>query len=69
MDTKRLLNLLIALTILLSMPIGSIRAEDASSALQRLGQEVAALNLGFGDYVLGRTLTAEQQLFAQAGQP
>ena len=62
-NMKRLHTLLISLVIL-ALPMGA-QAEDAPAAMQRIGKEVAALNLGFGDYVLGKRLSKEQQDLAK----
>ncbi len=62
---KNIYSLLISLLIFLMFFTGPVQAEDTALAMQRIGQEVAGLNLGFGDYVLGRTLNAEQQLLAE----
>lgn len=40
-------------------------AEKASSAIARIGGDVATLKLGFGDYILGKPLTTEQKDFSQ----
>lgn len=45
---------------------GTGHTEKVSSAMQRLGKEVATLSLGFGNYALGQSLTTEQKKFAQA---
>lgn len=58
-------NLLIALAILTIIPTGHAQSEDAASAMQRIGKEVAGLNIGFDDYILGRPLNNERQALAK----
>jgi hypothetical protein len=65
MNMKHLYRLLLTLIISAIIPMGFAIAEDTASALQRVGQDVAELDLGFGDYVLGQKLDAGQQLFAK----
>lgn len=60
----RLQSLLFSLVFLV-LHVGTTQAEDASMAMQRIGQEVADLNLGFDDYVLGKPLNTEQQVLAK----
>lgn len=61
----RKLNLLVIALFLLLLPLNNLSAEDANHALKRIGAEVAKLNLGFGEYVLGRHLTDQQKQFAK----
>ena len=62
---KRFYSLVLSVLILSILPIGFVHAEDAASAMRRIGQDVSELNLGFGDYVLGRRLNDEQQKLAR----
>lgn len=41
------------------------QSEDASTAMKRIGEEVAQLSLGFENYILGQILTEEQKAFAK----
>lgn len=41
------------------------QAEDSATAMRRIGAEVALLELGFGPYVLGQTLSEEQLKFSR----
>ncbi|MGB3209547.1 MAG: hypothetical protein WBB19_02465 [Desulforhopalus sp.] len=45
--------------------VPALQAEDGATAMQRIGAEVAALKLGLGDYCIGQTLNAQQQVIAQ----
>lgn len=65
---KRLHILFGSLLILTISSLGLAHAEDAASAMKRIAGEVAVLNLGFDDYVLGRTLNKEQQAMAKANR-
>ncbi|BHH84902.1 hypothetical protein LA52FAK_31910 [Desulforhopalus sp. 52FAK] len=51
-----LLSLLFALT-----SASQLLAEDGATAMKRLGGQISELKLGFGDYVLGQTLTERQK--------
>jgi len=51
-----LLSLLITLT-----PASQLLAEDGTTAMKRLADQISELQLGFGDYFLGQTLTAQQK--------
>lgn len=55
-----LVSLLIALS-----PTSTLLAEDGTVAMQRLGEDIAALKLGFGDYILGHKLTEQQKKTAK----
>lgn len=57
--------LLILSFILTLAPINQLCAEDVDAALLKIGSEVAALQLGFDDYVIGKQLTEQQKDFAQ----
>ena len=65
MNMKRFYGMLLSLLIMSIIPLGGVRAEEAASAIQRIGKEVAELNLGFGDYALGRPLNEKQKELAK----
>lgn len=44
--------------------MGLAQAEDAAAAMQQIAIDVAALNLGFGEYKLGHQLTKKQKEIA-----
>ncbi len=61
---KLVSSVLLSLLFTLSFSI-SVYAEDASTAMKRIGGEVATLSLGFNNYKLGENLTNEQKDFAK----
>lgn len=62
---RSLLSLLLCLVITGFLPGGNVQAEDADQAMRRIGSNVAELELGFGDYVLGRQLNDNQRALAK----
>ncbi|SDP53089.1 hypothetical protein SAMN05660330_03081 [Desulforhopalus singaporensis] len=61
---NRKIFLLAVVTFLFLQPLALMGA-SGREALQTTARQVAALGLGFGDYVLGEVLTADQKAFAQ----
>ena len=56
---------LLLLGLLLSViPVG-LQARDGVTELKRIGEEVAALQLGLGDYFIGQILDAEKRELAK----
>lgn len=55
--------LLLGLLLTLS-PVG-LQAEDGATAMKRIGGEVAALQLGLGDYFIGQILSGDQKKIAR----
>lgn len=47
---------LLSLGLLMFAFASILQAEDGATAMNRIGKEVAALHLGFGEYYLGQTL-------------
>lgn len=61
---KNMYLLLVALLLIL-VPVNSALAEDGAEELKRIGKEVAALKIGFGDYFLGQQLNDQQKKTAK----
>ncbi|MCP4343453.1 MAG: hypothetical protein GY799_32395 [Desulfobulbaceae bacterium] len=56
---------LLLLGLLLTVfPVG-LQAEDGATEMKRIGEEVAALKLGLGDYFIGQILDAEKREIAK----
>jgi len=60
---KRVYLLLLGL-LLAVVPVG-LQAGDGATEMKRLGEEVAALQLGLGDYFIGQILNAEKKEVAK----
>ncbi len=60
---KRVYLLLLGLLLTL-VPVG-LQAGDGATEMKRLGEEVAALQLGLGDYFIGQILNAEEREIAR----
>lgn len=61
---KQICCLLLGLLVLTLQPVGSHAASGAEE-MKRLAADVAALELGFGEYILGGTLTSGQKTLAR----
>lgn len=60
---KKILNYLFA-ALLCTFPLTPASAATVAEEISRVAGEVANLELGFGRYILGKTLTDEQKKFA-----
>lgn len=64
-DVMRSLKILIVGLVALLITGQGVLAAQGKGKLQKLSKEVATLNLGFNDYVLGKRLTGKQKEIAK----